>query len=56
MKFIIRIDDVTPKMNLYNFNLLKDSLISLRIKPIIGVVPDNRDENLEFGKSSKKSA
>lgn len=49
MKYLIRIDDVTPKMNLDNFNLLRNSLISLGIKPIIGVVPDNKDETLNVG-------
>ncbi len=46
MKFIIRIDDVVPRMNLSNFNILKDSLNLLEIKPVIGVVPDNKDPNL----------
>lgn len=53
MKYIIRIDDVTPRMNLLNFNLLKDALTSLDIKPIIGVVPDNKDENLNIGNEDK---
>ncbi len=53
MKYIIRIDDITPRMNHCNFNILKDTLTSLDIKPIIGVVPDNKDENLNFGDEDK---
>jgi len=53
MKYIIRIDDITPRMNHCNFNILKGALTSLDIKPIIGVVPDNKDENLNFGDEDK---
>lgn len=53
MKYIIRIDDITPGMNLLNFNILKDALTSLDIKPIIGVVPDNKDENLNIVNEDK---
>ena len=48
MKFIIRIDDISPTMNLENFDKIKDFLVSKNIRPIIGVVPDNQDENLKF--------
>ena len=53
MKYVIRIDDITPRMNHCNFNILKDALTSLDIKPIIGVVPDNKDENLNLGDEDK---
>ena len=35
-------------MNLENFDRIKDFLVSKNIRPIIGVVPDNQDENLKF--------
>ena len=53
MKFIIRIDDISPTMNLENFDRIKDFLVSKNIRPIIGVVPDNQDENLKFSSKNE---
>ena len=53
MKFIIRIDDISPTMNLENFDKIKDFLVSKNIRPIIGVVPDNQDENLKFSSKNE---
>ena len=53
MKFIIRIDDISPTMNLENFDRIKHFLVSKNIRPIIGVVPDNQDENLKFSSKNE---
>lgn len=46
MKIAIRLDDITPDMDWERFLAFKEILDKCGIKPLIGVVPDNRDENL----------
>lgn len=46
MKIAIRMDDITPDMDWKKFEEFKGLLDEYGIKPLIGVVPDNRDENL----------
>ena len=45
-KYIIRIDDACPTMNHQNWNRLEKLLNSYHIKPIVAVVPNNRDKKL----------
>ena len=45
-KFIIRIDDVHEGMNFVRFNDFINTLDILSIKPIIGVIPNNKDNSL----------
>lgn len=46
MKIAVRMDDITPGMDRQKFNEFKALLEEYRIRPLIGVVPDNQDENL----------
>lgn len=46
MKIAIRMDDITPDMDWKKFEEFKGLLDEYGIKPLIGVVPDNQDENL----------
>ena len=46
MKITIRMDDTTPDMDWGKFLRFKDILDKHGIKPLIGVVPDNRDFKL----------
>lgn len=46
MKIAIRMDDITPDMDWKKFEEFKGLLDAYGIKPLIGVVPDNQDENL----------
>lgn len=46
MLIAIRIDDITPDMDWEKFQTFKGILDGLGIKPLIGVVPDNKDGNL----------
>ncbi len=46
MKIAVRLDDITPDMDWDKFLAFKEILDRYGIKPLIGVVPDNRDENL----------
>lgn len=53
MKIAVRLDDITPDMDWERFLKFKAILDKYQVKPLIGVVPDNRDENL---KGSQKGA
>ena len=46
MKIAVRLDDITPDMDYEKFNRMKQILDTYQIKPLIGVVPFNEDENL----------
>lgn len=46
MKIAIRMDDISPNMDWEKFKTFKALLDEYKIKPLIGVVPDNKDENL----------
>lgn len=46
MKLTIRMDDISPDMDWEKFLAFKALLDVNGIKPLIGVVPDNQDENL----------
>lgn len=46
MKIAVRLDDITPDMDWEKFEAFKEILDTYGIQPLIGVVPDNRDENL----------
>ena len=56
--FIFRLDDISWDMNFKNFSLVRDIFIKYDIKPLIGVIPNNKDEKLKsqtggFGISEK---
>lgn len=46
MKLTIRMDDITPGMNTVKFERFRGLLDQYKIKPLIGVVPDNKDSAL----------
>lgn len=43
---MIRLDDITPDMDMDRFQRVKDILDKHQICPLIGVVPENRDQTL----------
>jgi predicted deacetylase len=45
-RFIMRFDDICPTMNWRVWRLLEHDLYELNIKPLMAVVPDNRDRDL----------
>lgn len=51
MKVAVRLDDITPDMDWERFLAFKGLLDRYQVKPLIGVVPDNKDENLVKEKS-----
>jgi len=46
-KFLIRLDDATPYMERDKWKALLDALDSYDIKPIIAVIPNNKDPKLQ---------
>lgn len=48
MKISIRMDDITPDMDWEKFLRFKALCDSHHIKPLIGIVPHNRDKNLSI--------
>lgn len=52
MKIAVRMDDITPGMDWEKFRAFKELLDEGQIKPLIGVVPYNRDENLNRTKEN----
>ena len=48
MKITIRIDDITPEMDWSKFFRIKSILDEKGIKPIIGVIPENKDSKLKI--------
>lgn len=47
MKIAVRMDDITPDMNWENFYFFINLFEEVRITPLLGIVPENRDENLK---------
>ncbi|MCM1125426.1 MAG: DUF2334 domain-containing protein [Lachnospiraceae bacterium] len=47
MKIAVRLDDIIPDMDWERFLEFKKLLDRYQVKPLIGVVPDNQDENLK---------
>jgi len=46
IKYFFRVDDIAPNMNWDNFNLLVSILKKHNIKPLLAVIPDNKDPKL----------
>ncbi len=47
MKIVIRLDDISPGMDMGKFRRFKRLLDENHIKPLIGVVPENKDPKLD---------
>ena len=45
-KYIMRLDDASDYMDVEKWDRMKDLLDKFDIKPIFGIIPDNRDESL----------
>lgn len=53
-RYLVRFDDVCPTMDWDSWNEVERLLVLNDIKPIMAVVPDNRDENLIVGAENKQ--
>ena len=47
-KYLIRLDDACHTMKLVNWNLLEKIFDKYSIKPIIAVIPNNKDSSLIY--------
>jgi len=47
MKIAVRLDDITPDMDWEKFRRLESLLDQYHIAPLLGIVPDNQDDNLK---------
>lgn len=47
-RFVIRLDDICPTMDHEKFSRAKDHFEAAGVRPLLGVVPDNRDPDLEI--------
>lgn len=49
-KYLFRMDDITPGMDWKSFWKYLDMFRSMKVKPLLGVVPNNRDQKLMLEK------
>ncbi|HEX3029179.1 MAG TPA: DUF2334 domain-containing protein [Clostridia bacterium] len=52
-KYLYRMDDITPDMNWERFWKLINLFKKYKVRPLLGVVPDNRDPNLSIEQSNE---
>ncbi|WP_306601908.1 DUF2334 domain-containing protein [Geothrix sp. 21YS21S-2] len=45
-QYLLRFDDICPTMNWANWELIEQELVKHNVRPILAVVPDNRDPSL----------
>ncbi len=50
-KFLLRFDDIHPRMNHDNFNRMINILSNYSIQGILGVIPENKDKGLYKSKA-----
>jgi predicted deacetylase len=48
-QFLVRFDDIHPKMNWENWYEIEKILLAENISPILAVIPDNQDRKLNVG-------
>lgn len=54
MKIAVRLDDITPDMDWERFFKFKALLDRYQVKPLIGIIPDNRDDSIGKRSSLKE--
>lgn len=53
-KFIIRLDDACPTMCKKKWKRIEKILLKYNIKPLVAVIPDNKDKELYFNKKDNE--
>ena len=48
VKYLIRLDDACPGMNKSKWNQIEVILDKYNIKPLVGIIPNNLDQTIEF--------
>lgn len=52
-KYIVRLDDACPTMNRKKWDMYEEVLDDLKIKPIVAVIPNNKDSSLHYNEEDK---
>ncbi len=52
-EYLLRFDDICPTMNWSMWRQIESELVKLQIRPILAVVPDNRDPVLRVGPAER---
>lgn len=52
--FLVRFDDIHPKMNWENWYEIEKILLAENISPILAVIPDNQDRKLNVGNKDEQ--
>lgn len=52
-KYIFRMDDIAPEMNWNSFWKYIDMFQAIQVKPLLGVIPDNKDQKLMIDKPNR---
>lgn len=52
-KYLIRFDDICHDMDWEKWNIIEANIIRLNIKPILGVIPDNKDKKIMSRKNTE---
>jgi predicted deacetylase len=53
-RYLVRFDDVCPTMNWETWDRIEEAIDRLGLRPILAVVPDNRDPGLEVGPADER--
>ncbi len=53
-KYLIRLDDACPTMNRYKWGRMEDILDNYNVKPMVGIVPDCKDEEIILQKPDSR--
>ena len=51
-KYLFRVDDVSEFMDFDKFDKLKKIFLKHNVKPLIAVIPENRDKKIHFLESN----
>lgn len=51
-RYIFRMDDITPTMNWSRFNAYLDLFKRYDVKPLLGIIPDNKDKDLKIERAN----
>jgi predicted deacetylase len=53
-RYIIRMDDACPTMNSKKWDMFEDLLDEIDIKPIVAVIPNNKDNSMHYEEEDKQ--
>jgi len=54
VKYLIRLDDAHPRMQHQKWKKIEDICLKFDVKPIVAVIPDNKDEDLNHSSFDEK--